>query len=156
MVERYVRDVEVAGSNPVTSTRLSLDAIRVPGSAISFALPLALVAGSASCHLDQRQAACSHAALIAFAVPRSLLRAFLPGGRAFAHILHGRERKDGIFRKLFDTYPQQFERWRPQYCEDPFRRFALPGNLTPSPASLGEEPGIFSGNRPRALSGSVL
>ena len=46
MVERYVRDVEVAGSNPVTSTRLSLDAIRVPGSAISFALPLALVAGS--------------------------------------------------------------------------------------------------------------
>ena len=31
MVERYVRDVEVAGSNPVTSTRLSLDAIRVPG-----------------------------------------------------------------------------------------------------------------------------
>ena len=46
MVERYVRDVEVAGSNPVTSTRLSLDAIRVPGSAISFALLLALVAGS--------------------------------------------------------------------------------------------------------------
>ena len=45
LVERYVRDVEVAGSNPVTSTRLSLDAIRVPGSAISFALPLALVAG---------------------------------------------------------------------------------------------------------------
>ena len=46
LVERYVRDVEVAGSNPVTSTRLSLDAICVPGSAISFALPLALVAGS--------------------------------------------------------------------------------------------------------------
>ena len=46
MVERYVRDVEVAGSNPVTSTRLSLDAIRVPGSAFSSAFSLALAAGS--------------------------------------------------------------------------------------------------------------
>ena len=32
-----------AGSSPATGTRLSLDAIRVPGSAFSFALPLAFV-----------------------------------------------------------------------------------------------------------------
>ena len=37
LVERYVRDVEAAGSNPVTSTtKLRLDAIRVPGAAFSF------------------------------------------------------------------------------------------------------------------------
>ena len=32
-------------SSPVASTRLSLDAIRVPGSVFSFALPLAFAAG---------------------------------------------------------------------------------------------------------------
>ena len=45
MVARVVWDHEAAGSSPVTSTRLSLDAIRVPGSAVSFAFPLALIAG---------------------------------------------------------------------------------------------------------------
>ena len=38
LVERYVRDVEVAGSNPVTSTTwLSLDAVRVLDSVFCFA-----------------------------------------------------------------------------------------------------------------------
>ena len=38
--------VSRAGSSPVARTRLSLDAIRVPGSAFSFAFSLALAAGS--------------------------------------------------------------------------------------------------------------
>ncbi len=45
MVARVVWDHEAAGSSPVTSTRLSLDASRVPSLAFSFALRPAFVMG---------------------------------------------------------------------------------------------------------------
>ena len=45
MVECLVWDQDAAGSSPVASTRLSLDAIRVPGSVFSFAFSPALKAG---------------------------------------------------------------------------------------------------------------
>ena len=44
MVERYVRDVEAVCSNHITSTtRLNLDAIRVPGSVFYFVSSLAFI-----------------------------------------------------------------------------------------------------------------
>ena len=46
MVARVVWDHEAAGSSPVTSTRLSLDARRVQSSAFSFTLRLALASVS--------------------------------------------------------------------------------------------------------------
>ena len=47
MVARLVWDQDAAGSNPVPSTtRLSLDAIRVPGSAFCFAFSLVFMAGT--------------------------------------------------------------------------------------------------------------
>ena len=50
-VERRLPKPKVAGSNPVSrSTRLSLDAIRVPGSAFSFAFSLAFMAGYLFCN----------------------------------------------------------------------------------------------------------
>ena len=52
MVERYVRDVEVAGSNPVTSTRLSLDARRVPELGLFFCLFARAYSGHLICCPD--------------------------------------------------------------------------------------------------------
>ncbi len=45
MVARLLWEQDVGSSSLFTSTRLSLDAIRVPGPAFSFALPLAFAAG---------------------------------------------------------------------------------------------------------------
>lgn len=55
-VERRLPKPKVAGSNPVSrSTRLSLDAIRVPGSAFSFAFSLAFMAGYLFCNATPRR-----------------------------------------------------------------------------------------------------
>ena len=55
-VERRLPKPKVAGSNPVSrSTRLSLDAIRVPGSAFSFAFSLAFMAGDLFCNATPRR-----------------------------------------------------------------------------------------------------
>ena len=43
-VQTHIWEQDAAGSNPVTPTRLSLDAIRVPGSVFIFVFVLAFIA----------------------------------------------------------------------------------------------------------------
>ncbi len=53
------------------------------------------------------------------------------------------------FRKTFDTIPEQFDKWRPRYCEELYSEIITQTDLGPHKSALEIGPGQ---GRPRSLS----
>ncbi len=52
------------------------------------------------------------------------------------------------FRKIFDTIPEQFDQYRPRYCEELFRDLIEYANITPSSTVLELGPGTGQATDP--------
>ncbi|MGC6173306.1 class I SAM-dependent methyltransferase [Lacrimispora sp. 38-1] len=52
------------------------------------------------------------------------------------------------FRKTFDTIPEQFDKWRPRYCEDLYTEIITSANLGPHKSALEIGPGTGQATEP--------
>ena len=52
------------------------------------------------------------------------------------------------FRKIFDTIPEEFDRWRPRYCPELFADLAEYGQLGPGKEVLEVGPGTGQATEP--------
>ena len=52
------------------------------------------------------------------------------------------------FRRIFDTIPDQFDRWRPRYCAQAFADIAQEAHLGPGAAALEIGPGTGQATEP--------
>lgn len=52
------------------------------------------------------------------------------------------------FRRIFDTIPDQFDRWRPRYCAQAFAEIAQEAHLGPGAAALEIGPGTGQATEP--------
>jgi SAM-dependent methyltransferase len=59
------------------------------------------------------------------------------------------------FRKVFDTIPEEFDKWRPRYCDELFIDLIEHSSLTPNKATLEIGPGTGQATEPILKTGSA-
>lgn len=59
-----------------------------------------------------------------------------------------KEKTNLEFRKIFDTIPKEFDRWRPRYCDEAFADIIKHSNLKPGKSALEIGPGTGQATEP--------